>query len=269
MHFVEQKKQQNIEPPAELPPDLLPPSFRPNPAGMTDISTSTTCHETSLSAADSHLESGNKKIDEILDDIRNIQQEKRTFEQQLMQLEADMTIKNSEIRNLEVELNTLQATVIQLERQKGEAQRRLDDLDEQRNSLNDALNELVKRNEDDLQNINHLKSIIDNSDQVAKENERILNEKRTLLQTLTDEEMKLESKLQNDRRILQNLQHEQQDSEDFALKADDIVQQLRKQREFLMEKLEKLEQVVANGDQNYLVSNQDLMSMDDEFNLNK
>lgn len=57
--------------------------------------------------------------------------ERREFEQQIVQLEADMTIKHSEIRNLEVELNTLESTLGQLERQKGEAQKRLDDLENQ------------------------------------------------------------------------------------------------------------------------------------------
>lgn len=85
MHFIEQKRQFNIEPPSELSPDLVPPSFRPSPAGMTDMGTST-AHDASASslltggsggaaAAERPppASTGNKEIDRMQAEIHELQ----------------------------------------------------------------------------------------------------------------------------------------------------------------------------------------------------
>lgn len=93
MHFIDQKKLYNVEPPPSLPPDFVPPSFRPSPAGnwpffhlgtissrfltrffvgMTDMATNTS-QETDSSSLGRTKTSGNKEIDQISKEIADLQ----------------------------------------------------------------------------------------------------------------------------------------------------------------------------------------------------
>lgn len=47
------------------------------------------------------VSTGNEELDAIQRDIRNLIDERREADQAVVQLEADMTIKNSEIKNLQ------------------------------------------------------------------------------------------------------------------------------------------------------------------------
>ncbi|MFH4982520.1 hypothetical protein AB6A40_009229 [Gnathostoma spinigerum] len=131
MHLIDEWKS-GIPAPSVLPPFLIPPQFRSIGASSTSLS---------LQADSSSLSSGNEELDMVQNEIQDLILERRQIDLDIVQLEADLTIKNSEIKNLEIELSTLENTVLQLERQKSEANRRLGLLDEQieqleRNSVN-------------------------------------------------------------------------------------------------------------------------------------
>ncbi|VDD93018.1 unnamed protein product [Enterobius vermicularis] len=89
MYLMEQCKK-GAPVPSVLAPSLVPPSMR--------------CDEipniSSLQIMDS-VSTGNEELDAIQRDIRNLIDERREADQAVVQLEADMTIKNSEIKNLQ------------------------------------------------------------------------------------------------------------------------------------------------------------------------
>lgn len=129
----------------ELPPSLVPPSFRP-PGQQQQQNTTENGHSVStpqLPEATSMelkeaIEGENEEMKELAESIQKMIVDRRATEQNVAQLEADMALKNSKIKNLQVELSTLENTVKQLERQKGEANRRLADFDTQITQLEAA-----------------------------------------------------------------------------------------------------------------------------------
>ena len=52
------------------------------------------------------------------------------LEQQKVQYDAEVKLRNAEVQNLQKELDVINGTVTKLENQKGEAQKRLDELDD-------------------------------------------------------------------------------------------------------------------------------------------
>lgn len=275
MFFVDQKRVYNIEPPAELPPDLIPPSFRPNPAGMTDMATNTSQHECAIAesmgvvgAPQSSLPR-NKEIDQVMQEVFEIQKERREFEQQTIQLEADTTIKQSEIRNLEVELATLEATLTQLEKQKREAQKRLDDLENQRLSLNSTVNDIRLKNEDDQTALSNLKAEIETASFTMKAQHEELTSKQADVQQVAEEERQLEMAVRKEQENLKTLIQEDLQIEEYVQKSNSIVNQLREQRHYLIEKLAQLEEAVGSDDLSILDRNPNLMMANDEQQLNR
>lgn len=96
------------------------------------------------------------RIDELNEEISQLREERRKAEQDLLQLDADTSVKNTEIKNAEIELNTLKMTVKQLRNQKGEATKRLADLDDKILQMEAACEELgqrLKAEEDRVQTI--------------------------------------------------------------------------------------------------------------------
>ncbi|PAV90115.1 hypothetical protein WR25_05733 [Diploscapter pachys] len=135
MYLVEDRQKGNNLPPS-LPPQLVPPSFRltngnaPAEGEQADQRLS--------SNLESAIASGNDEVKQLAEEMQKLLSDRQATEKEIVQLEADMHIKNSRIKNLQVELETLQSTVKQLERQKQEAGRRLTDFDTQIGQLEAA-----------------------------------------------------------------------------------------------------------------------------------
>ncbi|VDN32351.1 unnamed protein product [Gongylonema pulchrum] len=130
--------------PSVLPPNLIPPSFR---SGV--------------------VSSGSEELDALQREVEKLILERREADQQIVQLEADMTVKNSEIKNLKIELTTLQDTVLQLERQKGEAAKRLEALDLQVVQLEHAVEQSKEKVKEEEARLNELRA------QCARKDDRV------------------------------------------------------------------------------------------------
>uniref|UniRef100_A0A915PSJ8 Epidermal growth factor receptor substrate 15 n=1 Tax=Setaria digitata TaxID=48799 RepID=A0A915PSJ8_9BILA len=177
MHLIENHKRGKPIP-FTLPPNLIPPSFRTIEAPSTSISSRYTVQST--------VPTGNEELDALIREVEKLILDRREADQEIVQLEADMTVKNSEIKNLKIELSTLENTVAQLEKQKGEAEKRLEALDSQ---------------------IEHLGRTVEQSKEKIKEEEKRLNDLH--LQTTQNEENETSSEeLIKVQRELQSLEEE-------------------------------------------------------------
>lgn len=136
MWMVERKQKENIDPPKQLAPNMIPPSLRPKtvqpvvaPPPAPLISGLPPSVAMPLIPDDPPQPSySNPELQMISEDIQKLAKERRQLELEVAQKEADIKIKGGEVRSLESELTTLAATLKQLEYQKGEAQKRIDDL---------------------------------------------------------------------------------------------------------------------------------------------
>lgn len=120
MWFVE-RKQNGIDPPLTLSPNMIPPSLR-GPVGSGSLIGEP------LAPVETKPAYSNPELDMISKEIEELAKERRSLETEVAQKEADLRIKSGEVRSLQSELDTLVATLKQLENQKGEAQKRLNDL---------------------------------------------------------------------------------------------------------------------------------------------
>uniref|UniRef100_A0A336MC39 CSON014849 protein n=1 Tax=Culicoides sonorensis TaxID=179676 RepID=A0A336MC39_CULSO len=203
MWMVERKQKENIDPPKQLAPNMIPPSLRPKvvvpPPTM------------AASAISAPLISGlppstmplipddppqptysNPELQMISEDIQKLAKERRQLELEVAQKEADIKIKGGEVRSLESELKTLAATLKQLEYQKGEAQKRIDDL----RSQVDKVREQCHKQEE-----------------VLKETESEVDIKRAELQKLKEEEQELQKESDDSQRKLELLSRILQDTQ--------------------------------------------------------
>lgn len=118
--WLVERKQNGIEPPIALEPNMIPPSIR-RTNDVSLIGEVLLPIEQKPAYSNPELEMISKEIDELA-------KERRLLENDVAQKEADIRIKSGEVRSLQSELDTLVATLKQLENQKGEAQKRLNDL---------------------------------------------------------------------------------------------------------------------------------------------
>lgn len=118
--WLVERKQNGIDPPNALAPNMIPPSLRGSP-GNHLIGENIPPVEQKPTYSNPELEMISKEIEELAT-------ERRILENDVTQKEADIRIKTGEVRSLQSELDTLVATLKQLENQKGEAQKRLNDL---------------------------------------------------------------------------------------------------------------------------------------------
>lgn len=129
--WLVERKQNGIEPPQALAPNMIPPSLRSN--NVAPQSASAIGNLIGEIASIQPIEPqrpvySNPELEMIAKEIEELAKERRQLENDVVQKEADIRIKNGEVRNLQSELDTLVATLKQLESQKGEAQKRLNDL---------------------------------------------------------------------------------------------------------------------------------------------
>ena len=124
MYLIHQK-QAGKDPPAQLTPDMIPPSMRPKGAEG--------------GAGPNRSVYNNPELEEMAKEIQALLQEKMMLEREVQDQEYQISAKNSETHSLQTEFNTLNTTLTQLTNQKNVAQKRLDDLDGQVNWSNTLL----------------------------------------------------------------------------------------------------------------------------------
>merc|ERR1719278_1282308 len=156
MYLIHQK-QAGKDPPAQLTPDMLPPSMRPKGAEGGGAGPNRSVYN-------------NPELEEMAKEIQALLQEKMMLEREVQDQEYQISAKNSETHSLQTEFNTLNSTLTQLTNQKNIAQKRLDDLDGQ---------------------ILKLRGQADEQEASLKAQEEEVNTKKRELEVLIEEEQKL------------------------------------------------------------------------------
>uniref|UniRef100_A0A0M3KGN5 Uncharacterized protein n=1 Tax=Anisakis simplex TaxID=6269 RepID=A0A0M3KGN5_ANISI len=205
--------------------------------------------------------SGSKELDELEEEVRRLVSERRHADEAIVQLEADMTVKNSEIKNLQIELNTLENTVVQLERQKVEAEKRLKQLDNQINELECIGRELkVKIGEENSRLMN-----LRNENTLAKENAVKENAEMTKakeqLRVLEEQEKQLNATLLQRNNVIENsaIQLTKLESEQTA--SENEIQRVEKENEKLLNIKNRLNYLIETSDIDGIIREQsDLMA---------
>lgn len=220
MYLIYQKMQGN-EVPAALLPEMVPPTLRPKPSGdgIQDVS--------ALVMLGDHESSGNKELDLISHEIKELHEEKMSLEKDIAQKEADVKIKNGELKNLQNELDALETMLKQLEVQKGEARKRLSDLDKQ---------------------VEAIKKQLEEQESTVESQEQELKTKREELNEMKQEEIKLETQINDGRKQLETLtstlQGTQLQISQMKLKID----QMQEQHRLMTDAIEQLDIALTNGD---------------------
>ncbi|KAH6941403.1 hypothetical protein HPB50_017904 [Hyalomma asiaticum] len=211
--------------PTTLTPDMVPPSLRPKLqtsamgslasfgqdgggalVGLEGLTSST---PPPMSAPTS----GNKELDMIIDEMKTLQMDKSTLEQEIIQAETDQKTKNAELRNLETEIETVSAMLKQLDSQKKEAQKRLTELGAQRTALDRDLTELREEVEEERAKVSALKKQVEEQTKLLEEQEHELEQKRAELKGLCQEESSLQAEIDSQKAQLQALSQAQQETQ--------------------------------------------------------
>ncbi|XP_023230726.1 epidermal growth factor receptor substrate 15-like 1 [Centruroides sculpturatus] len=238
--YLVNKKLQGGEIPTSLTSDMIPPTLRPKP-GSDAIHDNGSIQEVSDS-------SGNKEIDIINNEIKELQKEKMTLEQDIAQKEADLKIKNGELKNLQNEKDALTAMLRQLEIQKGEAQKRLDDLDNQKSSLEKSLSEMKERIEEEMRQVENMKKQLEEQQSTLENQESELNTKRQELTELRQEETKLEQQINSSRTSLDNYSKSLQDTQLQINQTRLKISQLQEQHQQMTDALQLYDTAIKSGD---------------------
>nr|KAG5711748.1 hypothetical protein BaRGS_023512 [Batillaria attramentaria] len=191
MHLIQQKMK-GVELPAQLAPEMIPPSMRaqagvdPAAFGVRDgTNAGPYSHVADFSAI--------KELDSLSKDIEDIKREKLQVEREKLQYEADVRLRQGEVTMLQKELDAITSTLTQLESQKKEAQKRLDELDDKKSNLDRNLKELRDKT----------------SQEQMEEGE--LEKLRVELQKLREEEQGLEQQVESSRQQLNQLADSQKE----------------------------------------------------------
>lgn len=182
--------------PASLTPDMVPPSLRPQLQGAVSSTLDGTqpldvlLSSTPPPAASAG--SGNKELDMIAEEMKHLQMDKAALEQEIIQGETDLKMRSCELRNLETEIEAVSAMLKQLDFQKAAAQKRLAELSVQVATLKTQLEEQSK---------------------LLEEQEQDLEQKRTELRGLCQEESSLQAEIDNKKAQLQALGQTQQETQ--------------------------------------------------------
>ncbi|XP_075589033.1 epidermal growth factor receptor substrate 15-like 1 isoform X2 [Dermatophagoides farinae] len=188
-YFIQQK-QNGIELPMKLLPNIIPPTFRPKP--LESISNENINGSMNLlqqqqqqmgtSPTSSTSSTGNRELDLLQEDIKKIQLEKTKYESEVIAQEQSLRLKQSEVKSIHNEIEALSQMLKQLENQKNDAKKRIDDLNTQVENLNKQYNE-QKKNIDDQ--------------------ESDLNSKKQEFEQLKSEETVLETKIESAKKELE------------------------------------------------------------------
>ena len=135
--YLVQQKQAGKDPPAQLTPDMVPPSMRPKGEVVTG----------GAGGGSNKSVYQNPELEAMAKEIQELLQEKMALERGVQEQEYIISAKSTETHSLQVfiehmyvvtfdlfiqaEFDTLNTTLTQLTNQKNIAQKRLDDLDGQ------------------------------------------------------------------------------------------------------------------------------------------
>ncbi|VDP15265.1 unnamed protein product [Onchocerca flexuosa] len=255
MYLIENHKRGRPVP-SVLPPNLIPPSFRTVEAPAATVSSGYTMDA---------VPTGNEELDALLREVEKLILDRREADQEIVQLEADMTI----------ELTTLESTVTQLEKQKGEAEKRLEALDSHIAQLERTVEQSKEKIKEEEKRLNELHSQITQNEEDKTTNEELLHvqrevnsleeEKKTLSVTLTQhnatiekaslELTKLERKFANTEEITKRIETENEKLKKTAerltqLMESNDVETLNKEKEDLFGVLTEISPVIVDGFQN-------------------
>ncbi|CAG9529835.1 unnamed protein product [Cercopithifilaria johnstoni] len=233
MYLIENHKRGKPVPFA-LPKNLVPPSFRTVEANVASGYIMST------------LPTGNEELDELLREIEKLILDRREADQEIVQLEADMTVKNSEIKNLKIELTTLENTVTQLEKQKGEAEKRLEALDSQIAQLGRNVEQSREKIKEEEKRLSELHSQnTQNGDQIG--NEELMHVQREV-HSLEEEKKTLSVTLSQHNATIEKASLELTKLERRCANTEEVTKRIENENEKLKKATERLTQLIESND---------------------
>jgi len=191
--YLVQQKQAGKDPPAQLTPDMVPPTMRPKPA------------DGGGGGGGNRSVYNNPELEEMAREIQALLQEKMMLEREVQEQEYNISARNSETHSLQSEFDTLNSTLTQLTNQKNIAQKRLDDLDGQKSSMESDLEKLASRISLEQEKISKLRGQAEEQEASLKAQEEEVNSKKRELEVLVEEEAKLGNDLKKSQKEIELL----------------------------------------------------------------
>lgn len=235
--YLVQQTLKGIEPPAQLSPDMIPPSMRAFPfqdggnvAPMVSFDTA-----------------GMKELDLLSKDIDDLKREKMKLEQEKTQKEADIKIRNGEVVSLQKELDALSNNVKQLEMQKAEAQKRLDELDDKKLKLENSLKECKEKYMEEQSLIKELQYQIANRESLATNQEAEMKRMRDELNELRQQEIDMEEKVRSSQHQADQLDRRLSDIQEQISQVKMNTQKLRETQKTLSQSVGQFSSPLNNN----------------------
>ncbi|XP_034149606.1 epidermal growth factor receptor substrate 15-like 1 isoform X3 [Esox lucius] len=223
MHFIQQKVTKGTDPPQALTPEMIPPSERGTPVPvcttpshsmsgyMTPVSSEMAAlsemrRDSSSSVGSGSEFTGIKELDDISQEIAQLQstlafthwnalREKFTLEQDIRETEEAIRHKTSEVQEMQNDLDRETGSLQELEAQKQDAQERLEEMDQQKAKLEDMLNDVRIKCNEESQMISSLQNQIHTQETDLQSQEEQLSRAKADLNRLQLEESQLEQSL--------------------------------------------------------------------------
>merc|ERR1719232_289951 len=233
MYLIHQK-QAGKDPPAQLTPDMIPPSLRPKGA------------EGPVGANRSVY--NNPELEEMAKEIQALLQEKMALEREVQEHDYQISAKNTETHSLQTEFNTLNTTLTQLTNQKNIAQKRLDDLDGQKSSVVSEMAEVDNRMLEEQDKIDKLRGQAEEQEASLKAQEEEVHSKKRELEVLIEEEQKLNSDIKKSQREIEQLVRSLADVETLLEETTGKCGEYEELEKHLMEATKKFDKVLGSSD---------------------
>ncbi|VDK71733.1 unnamed protein product [Litomosoides sigmodontis] len=222
MYLIENHKRGKPIPFA-LPRNLVPPSFRTVESCAASVASGYTMQNTAPT--------GNEELDALLREVEKLIVDRREADQEIVQLEADMTVKNSEIKNLK----------------KGEAEKRLEALDSQIAQLGRSVEqsrEKVKEEEKRLSEL-HSQNTQNGEDKTASEE---LIHVQQEVHSLEEEKKTLSVTLSQHNAAIEKASLELTKLERKCANTEEITKRIENENEKLKKATERLTQLIESND---------------------
>merc|ERR1711971_1462784 len=214
--YLVQQKQAGKDPPAQLTPDMVPPSMRPKGEVVTG----------QAGGGSNKSVYQNPELEAMAKEIQELLQEKMALERGVQEQEYIISAKSTETHSLQAEFDTLNTTLTQLTNQKNIAQKRLDDLDGQKASMGTDLQELDSRISEEEKKIGKLREQAEEQESSLKAQEEEVNSKKRELEVLVEEEAKLGADIKKSQREIESLIKGLEDVEDLLNEAGNKIHDL-------------------------------------------
>jgi chromosome segregation ATPase len=185
MHFVNKKCATGLDPPAELTPEMIPPSLRPK-----------------QNTDDSFL---TKDLEDLQTQVNELQREKLYYEHRASEHDAVTRQKRTELSNLELEHDSLFKTLRERELNRSEEQKKLNEYEEKLHKSNSQLVELKKKYETEKREIENFKFQISNMESSVADKDNNLSKIKNDLSLMKSEKSSLEARVQQRRNTFNEL----------------------------------------------------------------